>query len=321
MEILRPKYRTDLVPTSLAAGNETSSTGRSVIEYLNSIESRVVLSGIGGDEVMGGVATPLPELADLFVQANVIEFCRQATRWCLALRQPFAHLLGQVLSTFLPKKLVKTKADPWVNPHFQRRYRDALAGYSRRSTLFRPRPSLTMNLSALNNLRRQLACSSLSPELPCEKRYPYLDRDLLEFIYSIPRSQLVRPGQRRSLMRRAFRGIVPDEIIDRKRKAFAVRSPLFAFATNDPLRGELKEGMLSDLFGYVDFRRLAKTIEIARQGGEAPMAALVRTITLEHWLRHLSKLNAIELNQRVRDGKTMPKSKKGWHRVTADTYR
>jgi hypothetical protein len=79
--------------------------------------------------------------------------------------------------------------------------------------------------------------------------------------------------------------------------------------------------MLSDLFGYVDFRRLAKTIEIARQGGEAPMAALVRTITLEHWLRHLSKLNAIELNQRVRDGKTMPKSKKGWHRVTADTYR
>ena len=62
----------------------------------------------------------------------------------------------------------------------------------------------------LEALRRQLACDALSSEPPYEKRYPYLDRALLEFMYAIPREQLVRPGQRRSLMRRALVGIVPD---------------------------------------------------------------------------------------------------------------
>ena len=33
-----------------------------------------------------------------------------------------------------------------------------------------------------------------------------------EFMYAIPREQLVRPGQRRSLMRRALAGVVPDEL-------------------------------------------------------------------------------------------------------------
>jgi len=44
--------------------------------------------------------------------------------------------------------------------------------------------------------------------------------------YAVPRDQLVRPGQRRSLMRRALNGIVPDQLLNRKRKAFVVRSPL-----------------------------------------------------------------------------------------------
>ena len=49
-------------------------------------------------------------------------------------------------------------------------------------------------------------------------RYPYYDRDFLEFMYAIPREQIVRVGQRRSLMKRALVGIVPDEILNRKKK-------------------------------------------------------------------------------------------------------
>jgi len=52
------------------------------------------------------------------------------------------------------------------------------------------------------------------------KRYSFLDRDLLEFLFNMPRDQLVRPNQRRSLFRRAMRGIVPDLVLDRPRKAF-----------------------------------------------------------------------------------------------------
>ena len=37
-----------------------------------------------------------------------------------------------------------------------------------------------------------------------EARYPYLDQNLIEFILSIPADQLLRPGERRSLMRRSL---------------------------------------------------------------------------------------------------------------------
>src|SRR5207253_8976270 len=44
--------------------------------------------------------------------------------------------------------------------------------------------------------------------------------DLLEFVYAIPREKIVRVGMRRALMRRALVGIVPDELLNRKRKFF-----------------------------------------------------------------------------------------------------
>jgi asparagine synthase len=104
--------------------------------------------------------------------------------------------------------------------------------------VFGPLPSFQMNLDALNGLRSQLGCSSLSSAPRYEKRYPYLDRDLLEFVYAIPREQLVRPGQRRSLMRRALIGIVPDVILQRKRKAGILDSTRALQATEEALLGK-----------------------------------------------------------------------------------
>jgi len=80
-------------------------------------------------------------------------------------------------------------------------------------------------------LRRQLACSALPTRPAYELRYPFLDRELLEFLFAIPREQLVRPGQRRSLMRRALTGVVPPEISNRKRKAYVVRGPMAAVSS------------------------------------------------------------------------------------------
>lgn len=40
--------------------------------------------------------------------------------------------------------------------------------------------------------------------------------------------QLVRPGHRRSLMRRALVGIVPDELLNRKCKEYIARGPMTA---------------------------------------------------------------------------------------------
>src|SRR5207248_3141132 len=167
---------------------------------------RVVLSGMGGDEILGGVTSPVPELADLLAGVHITEFFEQLQRWSLAKRKPIFHLIGEVIREFLPTWLAGVpkyrRAPCWVKKNFLRRYRAALEGYETRLRLTGPSPSLQENVDTLDVIRRQLATSVPPSDPAYETRYPYLDRNLVEFAYSIPREQIVRPNQRRSLMRR-----------------------------------------------------------------------------------------------------------------------
>jgi asparagine synthase (glutamine-hydrolysing) len=69
-----------------------------------------------------------------------------------------------------------------------------------------------------------------SPLRRPEYRYPFLDKDLTEYLFSIPREQVLQPGRRRVLMRRALVGIVPQEILERRRKAYQLHAPLKALS-------------------------------------------------------------------------------------------
>jgi asparagine synthase (glutamine-hydrolysing) len=51
-----------------------------------------------------------------------------------------------------------------------------------------------------------------------ENRSPFLDRTLFDVAYSIPVRYLVQNGRAKSVLREAMRGIVPDPILDNRRK-------------------------------------------------------------------------------------------------------
>lgn len=51
-----------------------------------------------------------------------------------------------------------------------------------------------------------------------ENRAPFLDRPLYEFANTIPARHLIRDGKAKIVLREAMRGIVPDGILDNKRK-------------------------------------------------------------------------------------------------------
>ena len=197
-----------------------SEASRQIATCLTSQGNRVVLSGIGGDEFTGGVPTPTPELQDLLARGHFRTLAHQLKLWALNKRKPWFYLLFDAAREFFPPALVgvpKHKRPAlWLDQAFVKRNRVALTGYEDRTKLFGPLPSFQGHVGTVDVLRRQLACSDLSSDLLREKRYPYLDRDLLEFVSAIPREQLVRPGQRRSLMRRALIDIVPDELLNRK---------------------------------------------------------------------------------------------------------
>ncbi len=262
--------------------------------------NRVMLSGIGGDEVMGGVPTSAPELENLLARAQFGALAHQLKVWALEKRKPWFHLFWEAARGFFPPALVGVpkhkRPAPWLQSSFVKHHWGALTGYPSRTKLFGPLPSFQENVSTLDALRRQLARTALPFEPPYEKRYPYLDRDLLEFMFAIPREQLVRPTQRRSLMRRALVGIVPDEILNRKTKAFVVRAPMVAISNDWAHFAEVTQNMLSSSLGIVAPERISEALHKVRRGEEVPMITLSRTLCLEGWLKDLRALGIINLD-------------------------
>lgn len=252
---------------------------------------RVVLSGLGGDEVLGGVPTPIPELEDLLARGHFLELAQQLKIWALAQRKPWIHLFGESARGFLPAFLRMTpphqRSAFWLRGDFMSRYRNALSGYPSRLKFLGPLPSFQENEATLAVLRRQIGSRPLPHQPPHERRYPLLDQDLLSFLYAIPREQLVRPGERRSLLRRALAGIVPNAVLGRRRKAFAATGVLRQLSKTWPQLMLLTVDMRASALGIVDPARFRNAFERARNGEEVSLPLLLRTLSLELWLRRL----------------------------------
>src|SRR5579871_1884556 len=242
-----------------------------------------ILSGTGGDEFTGGVPTAIPELANLLTEFRLVAFAGRLKTWALSQRKTWFQLLWESFRAFLPNRLLHTlpsqRPPRWLVPRFARHHASAIAGYDVRLKFFGPRPSFQENLSALQGLKRYVACSIISPRGGCERRYPYLDRDLLEFLFAVPREELIEPGRRRSLMRRALAGIVPDEILTRKRKAYVSRGPRVAIAKRWAELLPLTQNMTAESLGIVSPERFVSVLEDLRMGKEAPLVPVLRTLS------------------------------------------
>ena len=301
----RSQWRSSFDHRSFAATPGSGVRLNDNSEYQRSLRSgeyRVLLQGVGGDEVLGGVPAATPELADLLRAGNVRLFLRQLRAWALACKIPAFHLFADTIHQFFPPHRVFIGTIPWLRSDFARRNADVLRGYDRRFTVFGPQPSFQANLAALDSLRRQLASRGLSPGEKVERRYVYIDRDLLEFLYAIPREQLLRPGQRRSLMRRALVGIVPDEILKRKRKAFIARAPVVTIQQEWTYLQTLTENMICARAGIVDAAAFQQSLRKASDGEDIPIVPALRTVLLEAWLAHLLRWNPGASVQKIRVG-------------------
>ncbi len=291
------RYERDRFAATPNSPRQLTDSARQFAILLASRGNRVVLSGTGGDEVLGGVPTPIPELANLLARVHLGAFGKQIASWALAKKQPLIHLAAETVRAFLPVGLVGVEkgkeTDDWLEAAFVKRNHRALQRYETRLRVFGPLPSFQDAMTTLSGLRRQLAASCLSPRIPHEKAYPYLDRDLLEFLYAIPREQLLRPHQRRSLMRRALAGIVPSEILNRKRKAFVVRSVVSAVAAEWSNLVVLTDAMAGSLPGIVHPKAVVKALQRARSGREMPQIGMINMFRIHSWVQQLQDWNVL----------------------------
>jgi asparagine synthase (glutamine-hydrolysing) len=250
---------------------------------------RSILSGIGGDEVLGGVPTAFPELADYLVSGDLHALLRRSMAWSLVDRSPLAGTLYDTaryaIRLHSRNRSSRNAIPPWLSKSLSKRCHQIVIARERDS------PSrVGIGPSRLDNEDGWFSVMETLPHLfpqvlSCpEFRYPFLDKDLVNFLFSVPREQIVRPGRRRSLMRRALVGIVPEAILERRRKAFQLRAPIAAVQhARSKLERLLADSELTKA-GLIDIDTLRLALGRVAEGEVQWHQALLKTIAFELWL-------------------------------------
>ena len=98
-----------------------------------------------------------------------------------------------------------------------------------------------------------------------ESRVPFLSIEMAEFVLSLPESYLLSDnGQTKYIFREAMRGIVPDEILDRKDK-IGFSTPEYQWIVNN--RKELIESInTSNNINFINKEKVIGEIELVVSG-------------------------------------------------------
>jgi asparagine synthase (glutamine-hydrolysing) len=189
--------------------------------------NRVYLRGHGGDELLGGVPDPTYQLASLLWAFQLPTFWSQLSAWALRKKTSVYSLLAKTFGRLAPLLLQSTERrqlPSWVLKEFVRGYearRRTRNSQTLRGWLPGPpdRDNEYLSLAATLN--------GLAPPLTynVQPAFPFLDRDLVVFLHAIPGDQILRPQERRSLMRRALKGILPESVRMRTTKWIGGRRP------------------------------------------------------------------------------------------------
>jgi len=271
---------------------------RGLCETMHEGGARVLLSGEGGDEILGSSDDPAPELSDLLLQTKFIELHRRLQLWSQTFKRPYLWLLWQhTIVPTLPRKLRAIcnggsllQVPYWFNPTFAKatdlRARMLGAGDIYGFRLPSGRDQSIGFISVVNHIvegaRRDLT--------EVETTYPYMHRPLVEFMQAIPFEQRVRPGQTRSLTRRALGSYLPEQIARRRGKGNPHEALCRAVDREWPRLQMLFADSRAEKSGYIDSRALLDVFSQARYGSKTPFVALMNTLSLELWLRALEAL-------------------------------
>jgi asparagine synthase (glutamine-hydrolysing) len=118
-----------------------------------------------------------------------------------------------------------------------------------------------------------------------ELRVPFLDHKLIEFAATLPGHSKLGPEGGKTLLRRAMRGVLPNKIIDRRKKGFPV--PISAWL-RQPLRQFTRDTLLtrqSACSRYLEHRAVVSIIEEHEQGRVDRSQEIWMLLVFELWHR------------------------------------
>lgn len=192
----------------------------------------VTLDGQGADELLAGYSgypgRRFKSLVDQGQYCGAVSFLREWSRWpgrslVHGIKLAIAELVDGQLYDAL-RRLNGTKKVPiWLNKALLENagvrltYPRQRSPYNRRGRRLAAELAFAVTARGLPSLLRHGDRNSM--RFSVESRVPFLTYDLANFLLSLPEHYLISStGETKSIFRAAMRGIVPDEILDRRDK-------------------------------------------------------------------------------------------------------
>lgn len=265
---------------------------------------RLILSGRAGDTVMGCAPDNSAAVFDDLTEGRLVRALVKMRQWSRVCRKPFVEVAWE---------LARQAAYAWSPTLRPSALHDAQqAG----ATLLARRLQLLLQDAPLREAihlsgrwsQRALVESlwgyslegRLSPRSELHGityTYPFAHRPLVEFMPAIPGEELSAPGEMRSLMRRAFEGLVPARVLRRTSKGYyppaAMRAARSVAAAMRPV-----ERLEVVRRGWVDSERLDAAVRTLMDGSSRTGTEVRKVMCLEQWLSSRYRRGPAETPQR-----------------------
>ncbi len=290
----------ELLPRIIESWDEpfgdSSAIPTSIVSQLAREHTTVVLTGDGGDELFGGYARfasvayaerlPAPARRLAAGLAGCLPgsgdgLRAQAVRFARRLGPPLPERLHRWVAVFPPED-VRRLCRVEVLPNPRGVYACAMENEVHDDPL-----NLTLRLNArtylLDDLNVKLDRASMSHAL--EARCPFLDVDLMRYVFALPASYKIHLGRRKWILRRAFADALPAWVFARRKMGFGL--PLGAWFRG-PLR-DLVEDCLGApsalLYEWVNPGPVRQILEAHGAGRRDHGHQIWALLMLECWLR------------------------------------
>ncbi len=316
--IVNPSAVTDLVQRLVWHCDGPFADSSAVPNYLLARLTRehvtVALNGDGGDELFAGylrfyaaiVSERVPGWMRRLAGATFgalpewgghRTFFRRMQKFAGSAALPFAERFTRWISVFYEDvdRLMPGASSGRSNDDGERWPNGAMAGSLRVATRYLDecRSASPLNRLLYLNVKTYLLDDLLVKMDRCtmahglEARSPLLDRELIEYVFSLPDAMKLQRGKTKVILKQAFQDLLPPEIMTRGKMGFGV--PLRAWFTND-LREYLREILLATdarLRRYVDQRYVQEVYDAHLSGIADHSHRLWTLLTFEVWLRQL----------------------------------
>ena len=302
---LEPSMLLDLIPRLSTLLDEPLGDASIIPTYLLSAFTRrhvkVALGGDGGDELFAGYPTlQAHRLAAYYMRAPRV--LRERVVEPVVRRLPVSR--DNLSFDFRAKRFVAGAGHPVAERHarwmgsFNAEERAALLLPELRPTIDAKAPEQGMNgdvptdplnqvllmdmrLYLENDILVKLDRASMMASL--EGRVPLLNNDFVEYVTGLPLDLKLRGLRSKFLFKRALRGVLPDHILNRRKKGFGI--PVAQW-----FRGPLKDQMMSALApqkitreGYFEPAAVAALIDDHLSGRRDNRKQLWTLFAFEQW--------------------------------------